>query len=93
MLIPSGPRLLISRIMEKQMSSSLIEVVEFQKTPSQFGVVLAIGKLKDPQVDVGDIVVLNAYAGAPVTVDVLGHEEEAFIVMEDDVLAVVEEQN
>jgi co-chaperonin GroES (HSP10) len=62
-----------------------------QDKPSQFGLVLAIGALKHGGFDVGDMVVLRDFAGAPCNVDLDGEMIEAAIVTEDDVLLVIEE--
>jgi len=76
-----GPRALVKRI-ETPTASNLIEIVEFSKEPSQFAVVLSVGKVSDVQV--GDTVLLKRYCGADTDND------DEVIVMCEDILAVVE---
>ncbi len=76
-----GPRALVKRI-TLETKSSLIEVVEFSAEPSQFALVLAVGKV--PDVQVGDTVLLTRYCGASINSD------DETMVMADDILAVVD---
>lgn len=87
---PMGPRVLVKRLAEAPLKSSLIEVVQMHDEPSQFSVVLAVGKLKQGGIEVGDTVVTKAFVGAPLEVEIEGQAMEAFMLMESDCLAVVE---
>lgn len=92
MIHPRGARLLVQRIEEAKPSTSLIEIPEtIQDKPSQFAVVWAIGTLVQGGVQVGDMVILKDFAGAPVQTTLPGDETETecLIVPEEDVLAVV----
>ncbi len=89
---PKGPRVLIQRIMQEQ-KSSVIEVIEHTPKPSQFAVVLAVGKLiHSPELKAGDLVVLKDFCGVPVPVQLTpdAAPDDCHIVEEDDVLAIVE---
>lgn len=88
-----GPRALVKRLDEMAMKSSLIEVVQYNAAPSQFAYVLAVGdgaRLPDGQrrpleFKAGDTVITKPFSGAPVEFE----GEDLFMLMEDDVLAVV----
>jgi len=74
-------------------ASSLIVVPDtVEEKPSQFAVVLAIGKLAQGGFDVGDTVILKDFAGAPCEVTLDNEVMDASVVSEDDVLAVVEDE-
>ena len=85
-----GPRVLVKRLAAAPLAGSLIEVVHLHDEPSQFAVVLAVGKLEQGGIDVGDTVATKSFAGAPLEVEVEGQTIEAFMLMETDCLAVVE---
>jgi co-chaperonin GroES (HSP10) len=91
---PHGPRLLVKRLDEAKVESTLIIVPETADVKaSQYALVLAIGKLQQGGVKPGDVVILKDYAGAPVFVKLDGPDgplSECALVMEDDCLAVVE---
>ena len=90
-----GPRVLIERSDEPKLQSSLLEIVSHSDEPSQFATVLAVGTgALTPRgdrvpIDVaeGDKIVTTRYAGTPVTL----YNEEYFVVMESDILAVLED--
>ena len=84
-----GQKVLIKRIEQPALKSSLIEIIEFAPEPSQFGLVLAVGNAPVVEVKVGDVVVLKQFSGAPVTFDMNGEEVEAFVMMNEDLLAIV----
>ena len=91
MMRPMGARALVKRLDEPKPASSLIVVPEsVEDKPSQYALVLAIGTLKQGGFDVGDVVILRDFAGAPCNVDLDGEIIEASIVVEDDVLLVIE---
>lgn len=91
MMQPMGPRVLVKRLDAPKPESQLIITPEtIEDKPSQFALVLAIGKLVSGGFDVGDTVVLRDFAGAPCNVTLDDQIIEASIVMEDDVLMVVE---
>lgn len=90
-LQPLGPRVLVKRIDNKKMTSSVIEVIQYTEEPSQVAVVLAIGKLTEGGISVGDTVVTKPFSGAPLEVTLNDAFIEAHILMESDVLAILEE--
>lgn len=98
MLHPKGPRVLVKRIDDK-LTSSVLQVITYDDSPSQFAIVLAVGDgYKKPDgsyipldVQAGDTVVTKKFSGAPFTVDFEGAEIEAFLLMDDDILAVLED--
>lgn len=97
MFQPKGPRVLVKRLDETKLSSSLIQVVQYNESPSQFAVVMAVGDgymkkdgSREPlEVEVGDTVITKPYCGAPITVVFDGVEIEAFLLDAGDVLAKV----
>lgn len=80
-----GNRILVKRLDPPKTKSSIIEVVEMNPDPSQYGKVLGIGII-EANIKVGDIVLLGQYSGARVDLD----GQEAFVVPVEDVLGVVE---
>ena len=91
MMQPMGARALVKRLDAPKPESQLIVTPEtVEDKPSQFALVLAIGKLVNGGFDVGDTVVLRDFAGASCNVTLDGELIEASIVNEDDVLMVVE---
>jgi co-chaperonin GroES (HSP10) len=87
-----GTRLLVKRIEQAKPDTQLIVIPDtVQDKPSIFAIVFAIGKLVHGGVEVGDIVILKDFTGAPALVQLPGDEQqtECIIVNEDDVLAVV----
>ena len=89
-LSPMGPRVLVKRLDESKMQSKYIEVIQHEITPSRFAIVLAVGTV-DPDISVGDTVITKPYSGAPVEILFDGTPLEAYILAEDDVLAVSKE--
>jgi len=90
MLAPYGNRILVTRIAEPRLTSSLLVLPEtISERPSPFAGVLAVGKISE-KVQPGDMVVLSDYSGAPVTTEVEGQQVEAFIVPMSEVLMVIE---
>jgi co-chaperonin GroES (HSP10) len=92
MLQPRGPRVLVKRIDAPKPTSSTIiipETVDGEK--SCYAIVLAVGNKITEDIKVADTVILAAYCGSPVQVELDGEMLDAMIVMQDDVLAVVEE--
>ena len=93
-----GPRVVIKRLNQPRLKSSLIEIVEHNPEPSQFGLVLFVGNgerlsngtRRPIDLKPGQTVITADYSGSPIRVKLNGKEIEAFVVMEDDCLAVVE---
>ena len=94
-----GPRVLVKRLPAETSKSSLIELVEFYQTPSNFAVVLSVGNgrltpagIRQPVdgVKEGDTVVIKDYSGSPILTEIRGEGSDTIIVMEDDILAVIE---
>lgn len=96
----NGPRVLVQKIDEPALKSSLIEVVSLTDTPSQFAVVLAVGNgallptggRRSLEVNPGDTVVLKQYCGTPIGITLAGDDRptDCHVVMEDDLLAVLD---
>lgn len=84
---PVGDRLLVRRLADKATQSTVLEVVQFEETPSQFAEVLAVGNKFAEAVSVGDTVVIRKFSGAPTTFGGL----EVHFISGDDVLAVLED--
>lgn len=91
MLQPMGPRVLVKRIDAPRPTSTLIipDTVDGEK--SCYAIVLAIGNKITEDIKVADTVILTAYCGSPVTVELADEMLEAIIVMESDILAVIED--
>lgn len=98
MFQPSGSRVLVKRIMDDSLKSSLIHLVTLSQEESQFATVLAVGpgyKMKDGSyipldVKPGQTVVTKPYSGASVDVVIDGVPVEAYLLADEDVLMVVE---
>jgi chaperonin GroES len=81
-----GKRILIERLAAQELQSAMIQLVHLDERPSQFARVLILGTEVVEQVQVGDKIVTREFVGTPVT---LG-EEDLFLVMESDILAVID---
>ena len=86
---PMGPRVLVKRLDAPALQSSLIEVIQQHEEPSQFAVVLAVGKLEQGGIEIGDTVVTKGFAGAPLEIIFEGQPLDAFMLMESDCLLVL----
>lgn len=92
MIRPNGPRLLVQRLPEPKPVSSMIAMPDtIMEKPSKFAIVLAVGKLLDPCIEVGDMILIKDFAGAPVTTQFADEVIEAFIIMETDILGIITE--
>jgi co-chaperonin GroES (HSP10) len=90
MIQPLGNRVLISRMPEpKPVTSLIIQPDSVLDKPSQFGIVLAIGTKVRESLAVGDTVVLRDFSGAPVSADMAEGIDNAFMIVEDDILGVL----
>lgn len=94
-----GNRVLIKRLEEPTLKSSIIEVISQDKEPGVFALVMGVGPGRRMQsgtlipidVKMGDLVVLAKYAGAPVRLqNDAGIYEEYQLVDAEDVLAIVQ---
>jgi co-chaperonin GroES (HSP10) len=83
-----GPRVLVKRLAEAKLQSSLIEVVQDEARPSTFALVLGVGTGVREDIQVGDEAITKPFCGAPCEIEIESTTVEAFIVMESDVLAV-----
>jgi co-chaperonin GroES (HSP10) len=100
MIQVSGPRALVKRLDQTQQESSIIEVVHLSDAPpSQFAMVIAAGNgerlpsgaRRPLGFKAGDMVITKPYCGALVPYDLPnGDRIDAYMVMEEDVLAVCE---
>lgn len=95
----NGPRALITRLDAQDVVSSLIEVIRYEAPPSQFALVVAAGngerlpsgKRRPLEFKAGDVVITKPYCGSPTSYTTpTGEVLDAFMVMEEDVLAVIE---
>lgn len=99
MIQPFGPRVLVKRLDAEKLKGQLLTVVDFGDTPSQFAIVLATGngyRKEDGgriplDVQVGDTVVTKPFSGASIEVEFEGVVLDAYMVMDDDILAVLDE--
>lgn len=96
-----GNRVLVKRMEDKALTSSIIEVVTLgQQEPGVYALVAGVGqgrrrfpdgKFIPIECKEGDLVILKKYAGAPVTLrGASGNQEDFHLVDAEDVLAVVE---
>ena len=90
---PLGDRVLLKRLEAEETTPGGIVLPDTAKEKPKQGEVLAVGEGKtlesgekaELQVDEGDTVIFNSYAGTEVTVD----GEEYLIMSEDNILAIV----
>jgi len=97
-----GNRVLVKRVKDEGVKSSLIEVVSLGRAePGHYALVVEVGQGLRTQgggyipieCKSGDLVILKKYSGAPVTLNAGGDRTEEFhLVDADDVLAVVEKE-
>lgn len=94
MFQPLGDRILAKRLEQPRPKSSLIEIPEtVVDKPSQYAVVLAVGKLAHaPELQRGHVIIIKDFAGTPVQTPIADGEEpeDCIILVEDDVLAITE---
>ena len=91
---PLGDRVLVRRLEEKEQSRGGIILPDSAKKKPEMTEVVAIGpgkKTKEGKslpmpVQVGDIVLIDKYAGHAVTL----HDEEFVVIRSDDIVAIVE---
>ena len=91
---PLHDRLIVRRLEEGEQTIGGIIIPDTAKEKPQQGTVLAVGKGKvnddgkrvPLDVNVGDQILFDKYAGQQITL----HGEKHFIMKEDDVLAVIE---
>jgi chaperonin GroES len=91
---PLQDRIVVSRIQEQEKTKGGIIIPDTAKEKPAEGKVLAVGngkvledgKVRKPDVKVGDRVLFSKYGGTDVTID----GEELLILREDDILGVVE---
>lgn len=92
MIQPLGPRVLISRMPQpKPVTTLIIQPDSVLDKPSQFAIILAVGTKVREALTVGDTVVLRDFSGAPVGADMAEGIDDAYMVMEDDILGVLHE--
>lgn len=87
-LTPQGNRILIKRLDEDRLTSSIIEVVHVDETKeSQFALVLAVGS-RVVEVKPLMTVVTKKYCGTPLSLELVEGQpkEQCYLVMEDDIL-------
>jgi len=88
-----GARVLVQRIEERKAESEHIIIPDtIQEKPSKNGIVWAVGTLQQGGIEVGDLIIMKDFVGAPCPVVLPGDERttECMIVNEDDILAVIE---
>lgn len=87
-LSPQGSRVLIKRLDEDQLSSTVIEVVHLDETKeSQHALVLAVGP-KVTEVKPKMLIVTKKYCGTPLSLELVEGQpkEQCYLVMEEDIL-------
>lgn len=91
---PLQDRILVSRVESEEKTSGGIIIPDNAKEKPMEGKVVAIGngkmlddgKLRKPEVGIGDRILFSKYSGSEVKID----GEEHLILREDDVLGVIE---
>lgn len=91
---PLQDRILVSRIEGEEKTAGGIIIPDNAKEKPMEGKVVAIGngkvlddgKLRKPEVNIGDRILFSKYSGSEVKID----GEEHLILREDDILGVVE---
>lgn len=92
MLAAYGHRILIKRLDEDKVTSSIIEVVHLDETKeSQFAVVISVGSKVKESIRPAQMVVTKKYCGTPVDVAPEGSvdKERLYVVTIDDILGVL----
>ncbi len=86
-IVPLGARIVVQPIKEEEKSASGIILPESASSTEKtnIGEVLAVGKLENADLSVGDKVLFSQYGYDTVEVD----EEEYYVIKEDNVLAVI----
>lgn len=94
-----GARALIQRLDAQDVVSTIIEVIRYEAPPSQFALVIAAGdgerlpdgKRRPLDFKTGDVIITKPYCGSPAPYTTpSGEVLDAFMVTEEDVLAVIE---
>lgn len=94
-----GNRVLVKRVEDKALTSSIIEVVSLGRPePGHYAIVVAVGQglrtvgggFIPIECKADDLVILKKYSGAPVSLGPANAKEEFHLVDAEDVLAVVE---
>ncbi len=91
---PLQDRILVSRVEGEERTAGGIIIPDNAKEKPMEGKVVAIGngkvlddgKVRKPEVDVGDRILFSKYSGSEVKID----GEEHLILREDDILGVIE---
>ncbi|MHB9134569.1 MAG: co-chaperone GroES [Armatimonadota bacterium] len=91
MLKPLGDKVVVKPVPEKEMTAGGIYVPDTAKKKSTEGEIVAVGrgkyvegKLVEPEVKVGDVVIYSKYGGTEVTIE----DVDYVILDEDSILAV-----
>jgi chaperonin GroES len=92
---PLGNRVLVRRLEEKETAKGGIILPETAKKKPEMTKVVAIGPGKKTQegkllpmpVNVGDVVLVDKYAGQEITLN----DEEFIVIRSDDIVAIVEQ--
>lgn len=82
-----GARALVRRKDAPKAMSGLIELVELDRQLSQYAEIVYMGTEKNPDINVGDQVLIGTYSGAPVPIN----NETLYFVGYNDILAILEE--
>lgn len=86
-LHPQGNRVLIKRLDEDRLTSSVIEVVHLDETrESQYAVVLAVGP-RVVEVKPKNVIITKKYCGTPLSLELVADQpkEQCYLVMEEDI--------
>ncbi|HIP92393.1 MAG TPA: co-chaperone GroES [Thermotoga sp.] len=84
---PLGERLLIKPIKEEKKTEGGIVLPDSAKEKPMKAEVIAIGKVEDLDLKVGDKVIFSKYAGTEIKID----DEDYIIIDASDILAKIEE--
>jgi len=92
MITTLGQKILIKKLEEDKLQSSIIEVVNLgESRESQHAVVVRVGSGVREDVRVGDGVITKQYCGSPVDLSPSegAPRERFYVVMENDILGVM----
>lgn len=82
---PLGERVLVKPLEEEQKTIAGIILPEKSKEKSTKGEVLAVGKLQEVELNVGDKILYSKYAGTEIEI-----ENEKYLILEkNDILAII----
>lgn len=84
---PLGNRALIKPFTEEKRTEGGIVLPDTSKEKPQKATVVAVGKLEDIDLNVGDKIIFSKYAGSEIRIN----DEDHLLIDASDILAVIEE--